>query len=67
MTFSRNLAGTAVAIMLIWLAFATLAPIAIGMRPVAQPKHNCPKPVNAHGVGSDLKTYRRSVDRCKDL
>lgn len=64
MTLSQHIAGNTMAICTVWLVWVLLAPIAVGYPPTALPRHVYPAPYNAHGVGSDLRTYVRPTDRC---
>lgn len=59
-----RIAGDTVAIMAIWLCWATLAPVIAGPLPLPEPQHICPAPQTVHGVGANLKSYQRRVDRC---
>ncbi|MBB3017627.1 hypothetical protein FHR70_000667 [Microvirga lupini] len=60
----KLIAGHVMAICTTWLTWALLAPIIAGPVPMAEPPHNCPAPYTQHGVGKDLKTFTRTVDRC---
>lgn len=66
MPFSRQVVRITMAICAVWLAWALLAPLVAG--PVPKPifHHTCPAPATVHGVGSDLKTYVRRIDRCAE-
>lgn len=62
---SRLLAGWSFALGLIWLCWVLMAPIVAEHNyrpPVSQ--HLCPMIKVTHGIGPDLKTYTRAVDRC---
>lgn len=61
---ARKAAGDTMAVVTLWLSWALLAPVTVGYRELPEPKHTCPVPYTQHGVGSDLKTYARRVDRC---
>ena len=63
---ARQVARITLAICTAWLLWALLAPLIAG--PVPQPvvPHNCPAPETVHGVGSDLRTYARRIDRCAE-
>lgn len=60
----KFIAGHTMAWCLLWLTWALLAPIVAGPLPALRAEHNCPSPVVIHGIGSDLKTYVRTIDRC---
>lgn len=52
---------------LLWLCWATGAPVvAEAYKQPAQAQHVCPMPIVKHGVGSDLRTFRRVRDLCAD-
>lgn len=61
----QHAAGTALAVILIWAAWAGLAPIVAGHPALPEPRHECPNPYLAHGVGENLKTFARPADRCR--
>lgn len=67
MSIAKRIAGDAVAMCLVWLAWAVLAPITMGYPTLPTAKHVCPSPAVSHGVGGNLKTYRIPVDRCRSF
>lgn len=59
------IAGHLCAYCLLWLCWATMAPVvaeAARVEPVRQ--HVCPYIQISHGVGSDLKTFTKAKDLC---
>lgn len=67
MRFSKDVAGTTVVLLILWLIWAVGAPLVVGHRPFPAPPHECPTPYMQHGVGKDLKPFVKAADRCKDL
>lgn len=64
MTPAQRAAGDTAAFCTLFLTWALLAPVVAGpIQPAAVP-HNCPSPQVRHGVGSDLRSYQRTVDLC---
>jgi len=64
MTPAQRAAGDTAAFCTLFLTWALLAPVVAGpIQPAAVP-HNCPSPQVRHGVGSDLRSYQRTFDRC---
>jgi hypothetical protein len=61
---SRFLAGWAFAAVLMGNLWMVLAPIVSRTTPLEPQQGVCPHVVVQHGVGSDLKTYRRAFDAC---
>lgn len=54
-----------IAMLTTWLVWALLAPITFEARRVIQPiGYNCPSLAITHGVGSDLRTFKKAVDLC---
>lgn len=62
--FSRLLARCTIIGYPAWLSLAVALPWAFGSYPLPLPQHECPWPTTVHGVGSDLRTYVKSVDLC---
>ena len=47
-----------------WLVWALVAPIVASAGRYEQARHECPHIRVTHGVGSDLRTYRKPRDLC---
>jgi len=62
--FSRLLARCTTIGYLAWLSLAVGLPWAFGSDPLPLPRYECPWPTTVHGVGSDLRSYVKSVDLC---
>lgn len=52
------------ALLTTWLVWALLAPIVATVGRNEQARHDCPKIKVTHGVGSDLRTFKKAVDLC---
>ena len=60
------MAGWTVAVILLWLCWSVAAPLVA--RPSTITYHQiCPMIQVKHGIGSDLKTFRRESDFCGDI
>ena len=53
-----------IAMLTTWLALALLAQIVATAGRNEQARHDCPKLKVTHGVGSDLRTFKKAVDLC---
>lgn len=65
-TFSSQVAGFTVFFCLLWLTWAVFAPIIAGPVKLPPMQHNCPDKFFVHGVGGNLKTYVRVIDKCSE-
>lgn len=64
MPLPQRIAGDAMALITIWLTWALLAPVVADTIQAPAPPHTCPAPQMIHGVGANLQTYTRPIDRC---
>jgi len=53
-----------IAMLTTWLLWALVAPIVVTTAAREQVRHDCPKIKVTHGVGSDLRTFKKAVDLC---
>lgn len=63
---ARQLAGWATAVYLMATCLQVMAPIVAGRAPLPEPSHVCPAKMTIHGVGPDLRSYQRTLDRCSE-
>ena len=60
----KRIAGWLVGMMVFLLMWMLLAPIVATAGRNEQARHDCPKLKVTHGVGSDLRTFKKAVDLC---
>ena len=53
-----------IAMLTTWLVWVLLAPIVATAGRHEQARHDCPSIRVTHGVGSDLRTFKKAVDLC---
>lgn len=64
MSFSRFLAGWVMAAYTLGTCLQLMGPVVAGPLPEPPAIHSCPTKLVIHGVGKDLKSYQRTLDRC---
>ena len=60
----KPIAEWLVVMMAALLVWALVAPIVATAGRNEQARHDCPKLKVTHGVGSDLRTFKKAVDLC---
>lgn len=61
---ARLIAQLLIAMLTTWLVLALVAPVVATTAAREQARHDCPKLKVTHGVGSDLRTFKKAVDLC---
>jgi hypothetical protein len=64
MRMSKYIAGWWLALLTSWLLWVLVAPVVADTAAREQARHDCPKLKVTHGVGADLRTFKKAVDLC---